>query len=168
MRTPQKTITLTVLGGDPSLTDAVRLFGRVSEIRGNDRRLADIRRAMIVIRAGDDTKDLHRRLLDSITRLAGGAAADADRLAGQILRDLRRTPRADAAHRGWTLAHIYDGPASDPYAPRLSRLRLVDAPTRGGVRGRVGQRLRRSTGRAGRAQEPVLHHTPAPGGACLS
>ena len=124
------------------MTDETGGLACADVVCGMDRRLADIRRAMIVIRPGDDTNDLHRRLRNSITRLAGGAAADAGRLAGRIVRDLRRTPEAEVAHRAWTLAHIFDGPRSDPYAPRLSRLRLIDAPT--GLK-RIRQRLRRST-----------------------
>lgn len=142
MPTPHKTITLTVLGGSPSLTDGPGVPGCADTAGGIDRPPEDIRRAMIVVRPDDDTRDLYRRLLDSITRLAGGAAADADRLAGQIFHDLRRTARADAANHNWTMAHIFDGPSSDPYAPRLSRLRLVDAPTR---LMRIRQRLRLTT-----------------------
>jgi hypothetical protein len=162
MRTLQKTIILTVLGADPSLSDVPELSHNPGVVCGTDRRLADIRRGMIVVRTGDDTRDLHRRLTDSIIRLAGGAAADAGLLAGKILAELRRASWSDTTHRAWTLAHIWDGPRNDPYAPRLSRLRLVDTPTR---RRRVGQRLRRSIGRS---QEVKLHHTPTLGEACLS
>lgn len=162
MQTLQKTIILTVLGADPSLNDGPKISHSPGVVCETDRRLADIRRGMIVVRTGDDTRDLHRRLTDSIIRLAGGAAADAGLLAGKILAELRRASWSDTPIRAWTLAHIWDGPRNDPYAPRLSRLRLVDTPTR---RRRVGQRLRRSIGRA---QATPIHRTPVPGESCLS
>lgn len=171
MRTPYRTITLTVLGGDPSLTDVVRVPGRAAGVKGPGVRAMKTRRALLVIRPEDDAHGLIRRLRDSITRLAGGAAADAGRLAGQIVNDLHRTAPTDAAYRGWTLTHIFDGPYGDPYAPRLSRLKLIDTPARRGrvgdyVRGRVGQRLRRANG------QPQEHLTRIGSGrrspACLS
>lgn len=108
------------------------------------------RRATLVVRPDEPAWDLRPRVMDSIVRLAGGPVVGGQDLADRIVDNLHHAPESSPASPAWTLEHLEDDSAFDPYAPLLPRLILVDSPTHRPTN------TQRGTGRR-RSIKPVTH-----------
>ena len=109
---------------------------------------------MLVVLPGEAPYKLRSRLKDTIVQLAGGPVVGSGDMAARILEGLRRDSDHAPICRGWTLAHIEDDSATDPYAPLSPRLTLVHSPTH------RPSRARRRPGRW-RLAKPA-EHSPMP------